>query len=238
MRAVLFDLFETLVSHFDPEWKPPARTRAERLGVDERLWEQHWRELEKRWESGEIPGYETALTRVCDAAGVRADPHALAGLRRDYEAITAVAFVAPDPAIEALLSGLRARGLRLALVSNATDLDAAPWPGFGLARHFDAVLFSHDVRLMKPDPRIYTLACRRLGVRPEEAVFVGDGGSDELRGAEEAGIRALWASWFLDRWPAGLEPNGFPGGEWRRKCSGEGAPYPRLARPADLLALL
>ena len=238
MRAVLFDLFETLVSHFDPEWKPPTRTRAERLGVDERLWAEHWPVFETRWERGEIAGYETALARLCAVAGVRPDPRALAGLVRDYEEIRAIAFVPPEPAIEALLVELRARGLRLALVSNANDLDTAPWPAYPLARHFDAFVASHEVGLMKPDPRIYALACQKLDVRPDEAAFVGDGGSDELRGAQEAGLRPFWASWFLDRWPEGIRPNGFPGGEWRQRPAQHASPFPRLARPADLLAAL
>jgi hypothetical protein len=67
MRAVLFDLFETLVSHFDPEWKPPLRTRAERLGVDQRVYDEHWPRLEREWESGAIAEYETALAALCTA---------------------------------------------------------------------------------------------------------------------------------------------------------------------------
>ena len=238
MRAVLFDLFETLVSHFDPEWKPPVRTRAERLGVDERLWEAHWPRFERLWERGEIRGYEAALEAFCAAAGASPEASAVAGLRRDYRAITDVAFVPPPPAaLVGLLSGLRARGLRLAIVTNANDLDTAPWATFALAPFFDAFVASHEVGLMKPDPRIYALACERLGVRPEDAVFVGDGGSDELRGAHEAGVRPLWCTWFLDRWPEGIRPNGFPGGEWRQRRAAD-APFPRLAQPEDLLALL
>lgn len=41
---------------------------------------------------------------------------------------------------------------------------------------------------MKPDPAIYLLACRRLGVAPEDCVFVGDGGDRELEGAAAVGM--------------------------------------------------
>lgn len=194
MRAVLFDLFETLVSHFDPEWKPPLRTTAERLGVAQHVYDEHWPRFAKEWEVGAIGEYEPALAALCAAAGVRADPRVLAELKQDYLRITSVAFVPAEPGIVAMLSALRSRGLRLALVSNATDLDAAPWPGHDLAPYFDTVVFSHQAGLMKPDPCIYALACHRLGVAPGEALFVGDGGSDELRGASEAGIRAVWVA--------------------------------------------
>jgi FMN phosphatase YigB (HAD superfamily) len=34
-RAILFDLYETLVAHYDPNWEPPVRPIAERIGVEE-----------------------------------------------------------------------------------------------------------------------------------------------------------------------------------------------------------
>ena len=66
--------------------------------------------------------------------------------------------------------------------------------------------------VLKPDRKIYELACDRLRIEPSEAVFVGDGGSNELWGATEAGIEALWCTWFLDDWPEGRRPSKVP---WR-----------------------
>jgi len=47
------------------------------------------------------------------------------------------------------------------------------------------------VGLCKPDPAIYRLAAERLGVETTEALFVGDGDSGELPGAERVGMRAV-----------------------------------------------
>ena len=44
--------------------------------------------------------------------------------------------------------------------------------------------------------KFIVLSCERLGVAPEEAVFVGDGGSSELEGAAGAGIRPYQAFWY------------------------------------------
>ena len=52
-------------------------------------------------------------------------------------------------------------------------------------------MFSCDVGLSKPDPRIYEIACERLGVEPGDCLFVGDGANDELPGAERAGMAAI-----------------------------------------------
>jgi epoxide hydrolase-like predicted phosphatase len=54
----------------------------------------------------------------------------------------------------------------------------------------DLIVYSHEVGMSKPDPRIYRLACARLGVRPAETVFVDD---NELMvdGARAVGIQAV-----------------------------------------------
>jgi len=51
-------------------------------------------------------------------------------------------------------------------------------------------------RPLNAEPRIYSEGLRRVGVDPAEALFVGDGGDDELLGAERAGLRAAQATWF------------------------------------------
>ncbi|HEX6677592.1 MAG TPA: HAD family phosphatase [Actinomycetes bacterium] len=54
----------------------------------------------------------------------------------------------------------------------------------------DLIVYSHEVGMSKPDPRIYELACARLGVRPEETVFLDD--LDEMvDGARAVGMQAL-----------------------------------------------
>ena len=59
------------------------------------------------------------------------------------------------------------------------------------AGKFDATVFSCDVGVSKPDPRIYEIACEQLEVEPADCLFVGDGANDELPGAERAGMTAV-----------------------------------------------
>ena len=66
----------------------------------------------------------------------------------------------------------------------------------------DRVIISAQVGSVKPESAIYAAACEQLGRHPIDVVFVGGGGSDELAGARALGMRALWATWFLDRWPS------------------------------------
>ena len=54
----------------------------------------------------------------------------------------------------------------------------------------DVIVYSHEVGLSKPDPRIYELACDRLGVRPDEMVFLDDYDA-AVEGARRLGIHAI-----------------------------------------------
>jgi len=65
------------------------------------------------------------------------------------------------------------------------------WPALDLARLVDAPIFSSVAKMRKPDPGIYLLACERLAVMPQRCLFVGDGGSHELSGAEAVGMTAV-----------------------------------------------
>jgi len=89
------------------------------------------------------------------------------------------------------LTALKRRGLATALVSDCTHELPAFLPGLPVAELLDARVFSVELGVCKPDPRIYLAACEQLGVRPEQCLYVGDGGSHELTGAEAVGMTAV-----------------------------------------------
>lgn len=120
-----------------------------------------------------------------------------------------------EPEVLGALEALRARGLKLAVVTNSFAEDVAGWESSPLRRLFDVALFSCVAGLAKPDPEIYLLACRELQVRPDRALFIGDGEDDELDGARSAGLRAGRALWFLSRWPNATLAPGECAGLWR-----------------------
>ncbi len=55
---------------------------------------------------------------------------------------------------------------------------------------FDPIIYSHEVGLAKPDPRIWALACQRIGVAPAELVFIDDG-AEACDSARAFGINAV-----------------------------------------------
>ncbi|MBD5531305.1 MAG: HAD family hydrolase [Lachnospiraceae bacterium] len=92
-----------------------------------------------------------------------------------------------------VLQKLKAENIKLGLISNADCIDCKYWNQSPLSPYFDDAIFSCDVGLLKPDRQIYELAMQRLHVSPEDSLFVGDGGSNELCDAKEAGMGTVFS---------------------------------------------
>jgi putative hydrolase of the HAD superfamily len=97
----------------------------------------------------------------------------------------------PRPGAVETLAQLRDDGYRLGLITVCSQDVETLWPDSAFAGLFDAEVFSSQVGISKPDPRIYLHCCEELGVEPAAAVFVGDGANDELEGARRVGMRAI-----------------------------------------------
>jgi pyrophosphatase PpaX len=95
-----------------------------------------------------------------------------------------------EPAIEALRLCAQA-GLRVALVTSKSRAELELFlPRFAAASLVHAVVSASDVPHPKPHPDSAWLACERLGVPPEEAVFIGDSIFD-IRCAQSAALAAV-----------------------------------------------
>jgi putative hydrolase of the HAD superfamily len=237
LKAVIFDLYETLVTELEPDWKPPKFSIAERLGISETDFKKYAGPLRDRWDEGRLKTYKDYLLALCGSVGHTPRASVVAELTLEMATRKSIVFDSIDPGIVEMVKDLRSRGLRLCVVSNASDMDVEPWPRCELAPLFDAFIPSYQVGILKPDPRIYELGLQALGVSAEEAIFVGDGGSNELPGAARVGLRAYFATWFLDRWPPGIRQLRYANAGWHDDPEGE-PPFPRLRSPRDLLDIV
>jgi putative hydrolase of the HAD superfamily len=89
------------------------------------------------------------------------------------------------------LATLRARGLRLVVVSNANGTLLSAFTRLGLLPALDVIFDSHVVGIEKPDPRFFQLALDASGARAETTVHVGDLYHVDVVGARSAGIAAI-----------------------------------------------
>ncbi len=100
---------------------------------------------------------------------------------------------------------LKSEGFRLALVSNWDARLAKLCFDMGLFRYLDSVLSSASIGLIKPDPRIYQVACERLRVEPHRVVHVGDHYYADVLGSRSVGINPV----MIDRFGFG-QPSDVP----------------------------
>jgi len=93
----------------------------------------------------------------------------------------------------ASLSGLRKMGVKVGLISTAYEEDiTAILNKVGLQRSlFDVVIGANTIKKEKPHPDVFLHALSKLGVKAEEALFVGDHIDNDYRGARAVGIHAL-----------------------------------------------
>lgn len=187
-RAVVFDFFGTLTRSVrrGPQHADIARALGCDpdivLGVLDRTFRTRAR--------GAYGSAEATLRWVTEQAGGRPRPAQLrAAMPARIAALRADTVLRSDAV--STLTALKERGLATALVSDCTHELPAFLPGLPVAGLLDARVFSVELGVCKPDPRIYLAACEQLGVLPGECLYVGDGGSHELTGAEAVGMTAV-----------------------------------------------
>jgi putative hydrolase of the HAD superfamily len=96
-----------------------------------------------------------------------------------------------------LLYGIKKMGKKIALLSNADTLECEGWDNSPIRDFFDVTVFSCHVGYAKPDKEIYDLVLNRCDELPQDAVFIGDGGSNELQAAKALGISTIFVSGIM-----------------------------------------
>jgi putative hydrolase of the HAD superfamily len=91
----------------------------------------------------------------------------------------------------ATLARLKDQDYKIGLISNCSIEIPILWQETAFANLVATPIFSCRERLKKPDPRIYHLACERLGVTPKECLYIADGENHELTAAATVGLHAV-----------------------------------------------
>ena len=100
------------------------------------------------------------------------------------------------PEVPAMLHELKARGIKLAILSNGNpSMLAAVVANSSLQDVFDAVLSVEEVGVYKPHPLVYGLASQRLAIAPSRICFLSSNGWDAYS-AKAFGFRVIWCNRF------------------------------------------
>jgi 2-haloacid dehalogenase len=189
MEAILFDAYGTL---FDlrSAVTPHAARLGDRIDRVSALWRQ--KQLEYTWTASLRNAYRgfDAVTRdalaFALAAETNSDPHLAAGLLQSFHAL------APYPDADSTLRALKARGLRLGILSNGTPAMLSRLIGGQSFAALLAPVISVDaVKVFKPDPRVYRLGAETLGLAPAQIGFVS-GNAWDAGAAAEFGFKVFW----------------------------------------------
>jgi len=184
---VLFDLFHTLVDVNDV----PGPSSAEILGIDPDSWRDTVFYKAEHHALGLVADPVESVRRMAHSIDPSIPEERILRAARARPLRFRRALLQVRPIVIETLGRLRASGLRLGLVSNASHDEVEAWAESPLVRCFDTALFSCREGVMKPDPEMYLRAARNLSVDPGHCVFVGDGGSHEHDGAREAGMATV-----------------------------------------------
>jgi putative hydrolase of the HAD superfamily len=189
IKAVLFDMYGTLLFE-EGGLSFRYAEMARRAGLDvEAFTQARGLSMEKAM-TGAIPdGIERAKVILKEMGLEYTDQAARRLAKAEEEARFPAVHLYPSTI--PTLRALRKAGYRLGLISDCTYLWRPILQRMGLERRFDAITLSCEAGMTKPHPRMYLDSCELLGVKPEECVFVGDGGSNELQGARSLNIVAV-----------------------------------------------
>jgi len=189
--AVIFDFFGTLTPS-TPEhvWHAHTARSAAPLGVDVTAWGQTLYDSYAERATGRLGDLPATFRELARRNGVVPDDRALAAACAARLAAQYELFVFRPDAL-AVLAEVRARGLRVGVLSDCTIELADAWPQLPVAVLVDARVLSCEAGRRKPDPRLFAMIASRLGVAPRQCLYIGDGGGQELTGASGCGMRAI-----------------------------------------------
>jgi putative hydrolase of the HAD superfamily len=200
LRAVLFDIDDTLFS--TTQFAKVARRNAVRamiqtgLDLPEEVVLRELDEVVAEFSSNYDHHYDQLLKRMRPKALASVNPALIvaAGIAAYHD--TKFRELKPFDDVIPLLAALRAAGVTTGIITHGwTIKQAEKLVRLGLVPHLDqkAVFISEQLGISKPNPKIYALALRDLGLQPAEAMYVGDSPSHDVTPPKSIGMLATWA---------------------------------------------
>ncbi|GGH76757.1 putative hydrolase of the HAD superfamily [Pullulanibacillus pueri] len=195
IQAIFFDLYETLITEWE-DGKKRTSYSVDTLGLDRHTYKKEWTARRDKRMDGSYLDHRMVLKEILKAAGRLIDETIIEDIHQKRIQAKSIPFQKIDEEILITLQILKQRKIKLGLISNCAPEEVYSWNNCLLADIFDDVVFSYEVKQRKPQPDIYYTACGHLKVAPNECIFIGDGGSNELQGASDVGMKAYHATWY------------------------------------------
>ncbi len=181
IQAIIFDLFGTLVASGDPEL---AIIKAFKL-------KQDYKAVQKAAMGKTPPTINKAyLELIAKRLGIPSKKENFERLQKILE--KELKIVKPFPDATKALRALKAKGLKLGIVSNSWNPAVSKIKKESkILEFFDCMVFSHKTGLFKPDKKIYSKCLDCLGVKPENALMVGDSLKNDIIAPSKIGLKGI-----------------------------------------------
>ncbi|UCB43173.1 MAG: HAD family hydrolase [Dehalococcoidales bacterium] len=189
--AVIFDLFGTLVDKFPlEEHRKILQQMASVVSAPPDDFTRLWFDTYEERGMGTFQSYEANIEYICQKLGVKTDnSHVKFAVKINREG--GARLMKPRPHSTELLAYLKTENYKTGLISDCGVEIPKIFNNMPFALLIDMAIFSSLVGMQKPDLRIYQLAAERLEVKPEDRLYIGDGDSNELTSALEAGMQPV-----------------------------------------------
>ena len=194
IKAVIFDMYETLITHFDSPLYFGSQMAAD-AGIQKDVFYELWEPTEFDRTIGKMT-LEEALEMILKKTG-RYSEELLDFIVQKRIAVKEECFGHLHPEILPLLRGLKDQGMLLGLISNCFSEEVYAIRKSVLFPYFDEVFLSYEQGVQKPEKEIFERCLGKLGVKASECLYIGDGGSQELEAAQGVGMRVSQAVWYL-----------------------------------------
>lgn len=194
VKAVIFDMYETLITlwYVNPYMGKQLSSDA---GIPEKKFREIWDPSENDRSIGK-KNFEDVLEEILRVNG-RYNPelfNELVGRRKESKRRS---FDYIHEGVIPMLEGLKAAGLKIGLITNCFSEEREVIKESVLYQYFDVVCMSCELGIVKPDERIFYYCLDKLGLAPEECIYCGDGGSNELVVARSLNMKPVQALWYL-----------------------------------------
>lgn len=196
IKAVIFDMFETLITHF----KSPlyfGKQIAEDMDIPEAKLRKIWDPTDYDRTIGKMT-LEEVFGQILRASD-KYDAELVQKLADKRTACKIECFNHLHDEILPMFEELKKKGYKVGLISNCYLEEATVIKNSMLWQYFDVACLSCEQGVAKPEEEIFRRCVEQLGVTYEECLYVGDGGSYELETAKKLGMKPVQAVWYLQQ---------------------------------------
>ena len=194
IKAVIFDMFETLVTHFESPVYMTKQICAD-IGISEQKFREIWDVTDEDRTLGKKSLEEVIEASLKANNRYSAELFELIITKRKMSKIECFKHIHPE--IIPLLMAIKEQNIKIGLITNCYFEESDAIKNSVLFDYFDVACMSCELGMQKPNIKIFEKCVRDLQVEFEECVYVGDGGSFELEAAQATGMHPIQAVWYL-----------------------------------------